>query len=411
MIFLKQSTASQSVLLGPFVDDTDGVTAETGLTIAASDIRLSANGGNMAAKAAGGGTHDENGWYTITLDATDTATVGRLQISCKVAGALPVYLSCYVLEEAIYDAMFASGSTGLLPTNVTQISGDSTAADNLEAALDGTGGVTISADLDGSVASAGTIGDYVQANVVQWLGVSVSTGVATSAGGVAIPSSLQSIGVSSPSEAAATAMKACYVGTLTSFDALDAAQDAQHGATQTAVADTPTVAEFEARTLPAASYFDAATDTVDLGAVLGTALSETTGGNLAGAVEHFFDVGTPAKTVNDVGVAGSGLTAAEVRTELATELARIDVAVSTRSSTDDLGTKLSAARLQVLDDLINGGRLDLLIDAAVAQATTAATEVGKVPRAAAAVTAGGSVRRTNDDNAQTIDETITGNAP
>ncbi len=112
MLILKQSTASQSVLLGPFVDDTDGATAETGLTIANTDIRLSKNGGNMAAKNSGGGTHDENGYYTITLDATDTNTVGRLQVSCKVSGALAVFMECQVLEEAIHDALFAASANG-----------------------------------------------------------------------------------------------------------------------------------------------------------------------------------------------------------------------------------------------------------------------------------------------------------
>jgi len=110
MLYLKQSTASQTVLLGPFVDDTDGATPETGLTIANTDIRLSANGGNMFAKTSGGGTHDENGWYAITLDATDTATVGRFQISCKVAGALTVFMEMNVLEEAIYDSLMASSA-------------------------------------------------------------------------------------------------------------------------------------------------------------------------------------------------------------------------------------------------------------------------------------------------------------
>ena len=114
MLYLKQSTASQSVLIGPFVDDTDGATAETGLTIANTDIRLSKNGGNLAAKTSGGGTHDEAGWYTITLDATDTNTVGRLQLHVKVAGALMVHHEFQVLEEAVYDAMYATNAAGPL---------------------------------------------------------------------------------------------------------------------------------------------------------------------------------------------------------------------------------------------------------------------------------------------------------
>lgn len=52
-------------------------------------------------------------------------------------------------------------------------------------------------------------------------------------------------------------------GVITTLDALDTAQDTQHGTTQTAIADVPTVAEFNARTLAAADY---ATSTA-LGAV------------------------------------------------------------------------------------------------------------------------------------------------
>ena len=115
MLFLKQSTASQAVVIGPFVDDTDGKTAETGLTIANTDIHLSKNGGTFADKNSGGATHDANGWYAITLDATDTATVGRLQIEVSASGALPVFAEFQVVEESIYDALFASSAA--FPSN------------------------------------------------------------------------------------------------------------------------------------------------------------------------------------------------------------------------------------------------------------------------------------------------------
>ena len=144
MLILKQSTASQSVLLGPFVDDTDGATAETGLTIANTDIRLSANGGNMFAKTSGGGTHDENGWYTITLDATDTATVGRLQISCKVAGALAVFMECQVVEEAVSVAFFDALAPGYVvdqPVNVTKVGGTTQTAGDIPALVTTVDGV------------------------------------------------------------------------------------------------------------------------------------------------------------------------------------------------------------------------------------------------------------------------------
>ena len=93
----REDTASQTFAIGPFLDSTDGITAETGLTIANTDIRLSKEGGNIVSKNSGGGTHDENGMYTVTFDATDTDTAGNLQIQVFETGAVPVFHECLVL--------------------------------------------------------------------------------------------------------------------------------------------------------------------------------------------------------------------------------------------------------------------------------------------------------------------------
>ena len=105
MQLLKIATAV-TVKLGPFVDATDGVTAETGLTIAQADIRLSKNGGDYAqTHNATGATHDENGYYDVPLDTTDTGTVGRLRVSVSVAGALPVWQDFMVVPAHVYDSV------------------------------------------------------------------------------------------------------------------------------------------------------------------------------------------------------------------------------------------------------------------------------------------------------------------
>src|SRR5262245_32893201 len=124
--FLKQATASQARAIGPFVDDTDFKTAETGLTIANTDIKLVINGAASANKNSGGGTHRVNGVYGITFDATDTATVGEMEVSVVVSGALPVFDKFFVVEEAVYDALFASAAPGYVsnaPVNVQQFGG------------------------------------------------------------------------------------------------------------------------------------------------------------------------------------------------------------------------------------------------------------------------------------------------
>lgn len=124
MNFLRQSTASQSRAIGPFLDDTDFKTAETGLTIANTDIKLMVNGGASANKNSGGGTHRVNGFYGITFDATDTATVGEIEVSVVVAGALPVFKTFYVLEEAAFDAIFAASAAPATAAGVSAVETD-----------------------------------------------------------------------------------------------------------------------------------------------------------------------------------------------------------------------------------------------------------------------------------------------
>ncbi len=82
---------SGEVKMGPFLDETDGITPMTSLTIAQADIKLSKNNNAYAAKNdASAAVHDENGWYDVTLNATDTNFQGQMNILIDVAGALTV---------------------------------------------------------------------------------------------------------------------------------------------------------------------------------------------------------------------------------------------------------------------------------------------------------------------------------
>jgi len=120
---IRQST-SIDIAIGPFLDEDTGKDPETTLTITQPDIRLSKNGGAFAQKSASQTlSHMENGWYSCNLSTTDTNTVGRLTLAVHESGALPVFMEFQVVEEAIYDALFTSSATGLLPANVTQIEG------------------------------------------------------------------------------------------------------------------------------------------------------------------------------------------------------------------------------------------------------------------------------------------------
>jgi hypothetical protein len=109
-IRLKQSTASQEVPLGPFLDDTDGKTQETALTISNTDIKIWKTGATtLADKNSGGATHIAQGVYYCVLDATDTDTLGPLVIFIHEAGALPIKVECEVVTVNAYDDAISGG--------------------------------------------------------------------------------------------------------------------------------------------------------------------------------------------------------------------------------------------------------------------------------------------------------------
>lgn len=106
---LRQSTAGQEVLLGMFLDSNDGITPETALSIANTDIKIWKHGATtLASKNSGGATHISNGLYYAVMDATDTDTPGSLMIHCNVVGSLPVRALCTVLPANIYDSLLSS---------------------------------------------------------------------------------------------------------------------------------------------------------------------------------------------------------------------------------------------------------------------------------------------------------------
>ena len=118
-IYLKQSTASQEIPLGPFLDSSDGNTEEAGLTIANTDIKVWKSGATaLVSKNSGGATYASNGVYYCVLDATDTNTLGTLTIHVHVSGALAVRVECVILAANIYDAMI--GGSDNLQVDVTQ---------------------------------------------------------------------------------------------------------------------------------------------------------------------------------------------------------------------------------------------------------------------------------------------------
>lgn len=119
MELLKQSIAV-TLKFGPFLDETDGKTAETTLTITQADVRLSVNGGDMAQKSESTSlTHDEIGYYNLLLNTTDTGTLGKLKVMVHESGALPVWKEYMVVPANVYDSLVLG--TDQLDAQVTGI--------------------------------------------------------------------------------------------------------------------------------------------------------------------------------------------------------------------------------------------------------------------------------------------------
>jgi len=66
-------------------------------------------------------TYDAYGNYLVTLDTTDTGTVGRLRVQfAAAASCLPVWRDFDVLTQSAYDAIFGAAAVGYAtPTNIT----------------------------------------------------------------------------------------------------------------------------------------------------------------------------------------------------------------------------------------------------------------------------------------------------
>ena len=172
-------------------------------------------------------------------------------------------------------------------------------------------------------------------------------------------------------------------GTINTLDALDTAQDARHDATQTAVGDVPTNAEFEARTLPTADYATAAGQTAIAGYV--DCLPET----LDGAT--FTNLPPVALTVGERAALVAAIEGelADDATGDAIKQAVVDKLLENLPDLDDLTLAAigNASRDAILDRLLSGnhdiagtvGKLLQHLDAAISSRHASGAAVAKSP--------------------------------
>jgi hypothetical protein len=343
VVTLRKLTASQHILIGPFLDDTDGKTAETALTIANTDIKIWKTGGTSeASKNSGGATHIAAGRYYTVLDATDTDTIGPMEINVHVSGALPVKKTCEVLDPSVYDVKFgtvapstyAGADTAGTGTLLTRLS--STRAGYLD---------NLSAGAVAQASNLATLAGYVDTEVA-----AIQADVTT------LLTRLSSI-------------RAGYLDNLSA----GAVAQASNLATLAGYVDTEVAAILAiAQKLDTALELDGAVYRFTVNAL---ELAPSGGGGVA---DWTADERTAIRTI--LGIPGSGTTptvpsagALKVIDDLLdTEVAAIQADVTT------LLTRLSSARAGYLDNLAAG---------AVAQASNLATLAGYVDTEVAAILA------------------------
>ena len=135
---LRANTAVD-VLIGPFIDKTDGNTTEDGLTLPQAEIKLSKNGQALAQKNdSTTAAFDDDGYYNCELDATDTNTEGQLVLIVhQSANALPVRHEYNIMAEAAWDSLYVAKDDGFMDVNIKTVGRtdtQETEANNLESA-------------------------------------------------------------------------------------------------------------------------------------------------------------------------------------------------------------------------------------------------------------------------------------
>jgi hypothetical protein len=381
-MFNIRQNATHKVVIGPCVAVGDGFTPVTTLAISASDEAEAILHDNATVVSISAYTFaaiaTADGYYHLTLQSGISGTVGHMTIVINDDSlCLPIRADFTVLEEAVYDSMYkaaaegplqgttvgntldvtATGAAGIDWGNVEnkttandlsatdiQLADTVTTLTNLPAittnwltapgiaasALDGKG--------DWNIGKTGyTLIQAFPPNFSQ-LAIEISTGKITvgtnddktgysSSGTITTLDGLNDVAATDiVSAGAITTLTGAVVNvdTLTTYTG-NTPQTADHTA---GIADIPTVAEFNARTLLAAAYFDPAADTV---ANVTTVATTTTNTDMRG-------------TDNALLAASINLTAGAVD--------NVTTVATTTALTGKTGFSLSAAGDQSIADLI-----------------------------------------------------------
>lgn len=330
MLYLKADTITE-VTVGVAVAVGDGFTPVTSLVGASADeFEIIKHGATTTTTIAGtlAAIAGADGYYALDLSATDTDTEGRLVLLINDDSLiLPIRHEFMVVNANVFDSLFAVAATDFLQVDITQIAGTTQDATDLA---------------DFAAAGYDPVTNKVQGVVL----VDTTTANTDMRG----------------TNSAALAS----VATEARLAELDAAN------LPTDIADIPTVAEFNARTLLAAGYFDPAADIV---ANVTTVATTTTNTDMRGTDSAALaSVATEAR-LSELDEATAGKMANQVDIIQVDTTTDIPATITTlQSDTDDIQTRLPAALVSGRMDS-NAGAINDNALAAIRLALSAGTIV------------------------------------
>lgn len=297
----QSSTAYPLVFL--MVDSTDHVTAKTGLS---PTVTLSKAGGSFASPS-GSVTEIGSGWYKVAGNATDAGTLGPLILHATGTAADPVDILYEVVAFDPQDSV-RLGLTAL-PNAAAEASG------GLVTRGTGTGQITVSS---GAV-TVGTNSDKT--------GYSLSQ---------SFPSNFASLGINASGHISRVTL-ADTITTYTGNTVQTGDSYARIGANGASLSAIPWNASWDAEVqsecADALNAYDPPTKTE-----MDAAFTEIKGATWSSTdtLEAIRDRGDAAWVTSTFSITASAI-ASQVRTELTTELGRIDAAISTRATITAMG--------------------------------------------------------------------------
>ncbi len=149
----------QVVIIGPFLDATDNVTPETGITLAAADqAEIIKHGATTVVDISGNSwavVTNCDGYYRLTLTAANLDTEGVLTVVVQDSSeCLPVRVNFMVLSDNVFNSLFAASGTDYLDVEIAAVAANAIGAAGIaDGAIDN---ATFAADV-GSTAYASNI--------------------------------------------------------------------------------------------------------------------------------------------------------------------------------------------------------------------------------------------------------------